>query len=154
MFLTKANGPPCPYCGCTQTAITPGKPQNPMSWFRDSGGPTAVCQFCYGRFTPPPEPEAEAETIAPPLEISAPPLQWQEPTIAATRGPAELEAAQPDPSAVAEVVCPHCGSPNVFVRSSPANVRYYACRNCDKRFKTAKTPLRRARALDRPAGPI
>jgi hypothetical protein len=151
MLLTKANGPTCPYCGCTQTVIAlPAKPGNPKSWFRETGGAWAICQHCYGRFTPSPTPASgpEVETFAPPLEISAAPLEWQEPAIAALRGPAEPEPGSPGPPAVSEVVCPDCGSPNVFVRSSPANVRYYGCRNCRMGFKTAKTPLRRARALD------
>jgi DNA-directed RNA polymerase subunit M/transcription elongation factor TFIIS len=36
------------------------------------------------------------------------------------------------------VLCPHCTSENVIVRSTQGDTRYYACRECGNRFKAVK----------------
>ena len=123
--LPLCDGPPCPRCGCNDVEIL----KRPDPAVKESWWPQgrARCRFCgltyFFRQLP----------AAPPNEAIA-----DDPATPAPNGhdPADSPVRYPVRG------CPHCGSPDTVVASSPRaqagvpRVRRHRCRNCQAAFKS------------------
>lgn len=132
--LDRADGPPCPNCGCRDAEIlreaTPRpegwKPDPDVSWWDqqiDTQG-RAKCKCCRLEFT---FKEVLTEPEEPEMPISEP-----EAAAVATSAPTVIST-----QTVPTVACPECGAA-MRVTSTRRSVRYHKCPKCGKTSKTAR----------------
>ncbi|MFA7254139.1 MAG: hypothetical protein WC107_06330 [Patescibacteria group bacterium] len=128
-YLTRCEGPECPFCGCNQAEIlVPPKPQlGQASWF---GAGRAKCGHCRAVFSFRELPKPQ--TIPPPA-IDAEPFDVALPVIEKDL----MKNMEIQLHVVTAPKCPDCGG-DTRISSTRKTRRYHKCLDCGKTITTAR----------------